>query len=508
MIQQAPALLVVIPLIAAFLTPLIGWWKKHLCYYWVCFALTVSFILSVLTLSSVISQGVIRYNFGSWLPPWGIEYVVDYLNGFMAVLISLISLLVVIYSKNSVRRELPTRIVYFYTVALLLIIGLLGIIVTGDMFNLYVFTEISALAAYALIAVGDRKSPVASFNYLVMGTVGTCFYLLAVGYLYMATGTLNMADLAQRLPDIYHSRVVLVGLGFLLVGLSLKMGLFPLHLWLPDAYTHAPSVVSGLIASTMTKVSAYVLIRVLFTVFKPDFVSGLIPVTQLLSWLAAGAIIFGSIWAIAQYDLKRMLAYSSVAQIGYIVLGIGLVNRLALTGSLLHILSHTLMKGCLFLIAGAIIYRTGTRDIRQFRRLNLRRHMSLTLIAFIIASLSMVGIPPTCGFFSKWYLILGALDKQEGGGWFFAVVLLVGSLLSAVYFFKVIEQLWFVEPEGSSLDPSTRTGAGQTTNNQIKEAPLSMLIPIGIMVLGILAAGIFSGQIISRVLELALPAGL
>ncbi|MFC1524859.1 monovalent cation/H+ antiporter subunit D family protein [Planctomycetota bacterium] len=493
MIEQAPALIIVIPLIAAFLTLFIGRWKEYLCYPWVCLIGLTSFILSLLVLMQVLAHGPIHYHFGSWLPPWGIEYAIDHLNAFMLVLVSFISLLVLIYSKNSVRQELPGKIVYFYTVILLLITGLMGIVITGDMFNLYVFTEISALSAYALIAVGDKKAPVASFNYLVMGTIGTCFYLLGVGYLYMVTGTLNMADLAQRLPDLYQSKVVLVGLSFFLVGLALKMGLFPLHLWLPDAYTHAPSTVSALIAPTMTKVSAYVLIRVLFTVFKPAFISGLIPLTQILSWLAVGAIIFGSIWAIAQYDLKRMLAYSSIAQIGYIVLGISLVNRLALTGSLLHILNHALMKGCLFLIAGAIIYRTGTRDIRQFRNLNLRKHMPLTLIAFVIAALAMVGIPPTCGFFSKWYLILGALAKQE---WFFAVILVVGSLLSAVYFFKVIEQLWLAPPDKDQ------------TPTPIKEAPLSMLLPIGILVLGILTAGIFSGTIIEYLLQFALPAGL
>lgn len=494
--EQSAALIVLVPLIASFITLLVNRIKSSWCYFWTCFILLTTFILSLATLYRVVTVGPVSYHFGGWLPPWGIEYAADHLNSFVATVISLVSLLTVIYSKKSIEQELPGKESYFYTVTLLLITGLLGIVVTGDMFNLYVFIEISALAAYALIAIGDKKAPMSSFNYLVMGTIGACFYLIGVGYLYMATGTLNMADLATRLPEVYNSKVTIVGLSFCIVGLAIKMGLFPLHLWMPDAYTHAPSAVSPLIAATMTKVFAYVFIRILFTIFQPEFVKNIYPITNLLSWLAVGAIIFGSIWAIAQNNLKRMLAYSSMAQIGYIVLGITLVNRFALTGGMLHILFHALMKGCLFLTAGAIIYRTGVSDIRQLQSFNLSRKMPITVWAFSIASLSMMGIPPTCGFFSKWYLIIGATQTKE---WLFLGAILIGTLLSAIYFFRVLEKLW-LPPNNSDYCPSeplVRT-----------DAPISMLFPILIMAAGILLLGFFTGQIVDTILYWAVPKNL
>ena len=200
--------------------------------------------------------------------------------------------------------------------------GFLGIVITGDMFNLYVFLEIASLAGYALIAVGEEGAPFASFNYLIFGTIGACFYLLGVGYLYINTGSLNMADLTKILPALYQSKVVLVAFAFFLVGVSLKMALFPLHVWLPDAYTYAPSPVSALLAPLMTKVGAYVMIRIMFTVFEPRFSIELIPATTILGWMAAGAILFGALMALAQSDLKRMLAYILVSEVGYIALGV------------------------------------------------------------------------------------------------------------------------------------------------------------------------------------------
>ena len=258
---------------------------------------------------------------------------------------------------------------------------------------------------------------VSAFRYVILGTVGAAFYLLSVGYLYSATGTLNMADLATILPDLYEANVVLVGFAFFVIGISIKMALFPMHAWLPGAYSDAPSAVSALIAATTTKVAAYVLVRVMFFVFEPRFSVEMIPVTTLLSWMGAIAMILGSVMAIAQSDLKRLLAYSSVAQIGYIVLGVGLANEMGLTGGLLHLVSHAFTKGCLFLVAGAIIYRTGIREIRELRYLSLK--MPWTAATFTVAAFSMIGIPPTSGFFSKLYLNprrdrRGAVDVRGG----------------------------------------------------------------------------------------------
>ena len=495
MIPQSPVLVVVIPLIFSFLNLLFGWWKKGLCYPITLVALALSFLASLHTLNIVITSGTIHYYLGGWKPPWGIEYVVDHLNAFVLVIVSFVALLVAIYSKRSVEQELPEKIVYFYCLFLLQVTGFLGIVITGDMFNLYVFLEIASLAGYALIAIGEDGAPFASFNYVIFGTIGACFYLLGVGYLYIVTGSLNIADLSQILPNLYHSKVVLVAFAFFLVGVSIKMALFPLHVWLPDAYTYAPSAVSALLAPLMTKVGAYVMIRIMFTVFKPYFSIELIPVTSILGWMAAGAIIFGAVMALAQIDLKRMLAYILVSEVGYITLGIGLANRNGLTGAILHILNDAFMMLALFLVVGAIMYRSGKREIPQLRYLH--RKMPLTMAVFVIAALSVIGIPPTCGFFSKWYLILGAIDANK---WIFVAVLLVSSLLNVILFFRCIESA-YLEPVAE------HSSGGSELAITREESPLSMLIPILIAGAGIMSFGVLSGKIISTIIQFALPAG-
>jgi len=493
MTPQSPVLVVVIPLIFAFLTLLFGWWRRGLCYPITLVALSLSFLASLHTLHTVITTGTIHYYLGKWEPPWGIEYVVDHLNAFVLVIVSFVSLVVAISSKRSVEQELPEKIVFFYCVFLLQVAGLLGIVVTGDMFNLYVFLEIASLAGYALIAIGEDGAPFASFNYLIFGTIGACFYLLGVGYLYVSTGSLNMADLSQILPDLYQSKVVLVAFAFFMVGVGLKMALFPLHVWLPDAYTYAPSTVSALLAPLMTKVGAYVMIRIMFTVFEPYFSIELIPVAAVLSWMAAGAILFGAVMALAQIDLKRMLAYILVSEVGYIALGVGLANRAGLTGAILHILNDAFMMLALFLVVGAIMYRSGKREIPELRYLH--RRMPFTMAAFVIAALSVIGIPPTCGFFSKWYLILGAIDASQ---WVFVAVLLISSLLNVILFFRVIEHA-YLEPD------EEHAGGGSELAITIEEAPLSMLVPILIATAGIMLFGFLSGKIISTIIQFAVP---
>jgi multicomponent Na+:H+ antiporter subunit D len=253
-----------------------------------------------------------------------------------------------------------------------------------------------------------------------------------------------------------------------------------------------------LMAPTMTKVGCYVLIRIMFFVFEPRFSIAYIPVTAILGWMAVIALIVGSIYAIAQDDLKRMLAYSTVAQIGYIVLGIALANKTGLIGSLLHVLAEAFTKGCLFLVAGAIMYKLGMRTIGQFR--NLFWKMPFTMIAFVIAAFSMIGIPPTCGFFSKLYLLLGAVEAKA---WIFVAALLVSVFLNIVYFFNVIKRAFF-EPS----EPAYAHDGGVRKGTAIDEAPLGMLIPIWIMAIGIVLLGIFSGKIITTVLQYAVPMGL
>lgn len=493
---QAAILIVLIPLMASYAIPLIGWRWKRSAFFIALLAMLGSLVCSFILLGTVLTQGNIHYHLGGWLPPWGIEYVIDPLGGFMAVVLCGVGFAVTLGSKVSVEKELPDKIVRFYSIYLLLFTGLVGIVVTGDLFNLYVFLEIASLTAYALVAIGEDRAPVGAFNYIIMGTIGACFYLLGVGYLYIVTGSLNIADLAQRLPSIYQSKVVLMAMAFFVVGSSIKMGLFPLHIWLPDAYTYAPSAVSAFIAPLMTKVGAYILIRVMFTVFKPSYSIDQIPVATILSWMGAVAILAGSIMAMAQKDLKRMLAYSSVSQIGYIVLGIGLANKMGLLGAYLHILNHAFMKGCLFLVAAALMYRLGGRNIFQLQAVH--RRMPWTMGALVIGALSMIGIPPMAGFFSKWYLILGSIEARN---WVFVAVILASTLLNALYFFRVIEKAYFEIFHGHSK--------GEAPVEMLPEdVPLSMRIPILFLAAGIILLGLFNERIISGILVFALPAGL
>jgi multicomponent Na+:H+ antiporter subunit D len=493
--NQAAILIILIPLMSSYAIPLLGWRWKGSAFFIALMAIGASLVCSLILLSAVLTQGTLHYHLGGWLPPWGIEYVIDPLNGFVGAVVCVISFLVTISSKESVEKELPEKKVRFYTIYLLLFTGLMGIVVTGDVFNLYVFLEIASLTAYALIAIGEDGAPLAAFNYIIMGTIGACFYLLGVGYLYIVTGSLNMADLAKLLPPLYHSKVVLIALAFFLIGTAIKMGLFPLHVWLPDAYTFAPSAVSSFIAPLMTKVMAYILIRVMFTVFQPSYPIEVVPAASILSWVAAVAILVGSILALAQKDLKRMLAYSSVSQIGYIVLGVGLANKMGLLGAYLHILNHAFMKGCLFLVAGALMYRMGMRNIFQLGMIH--RRMPFTMGALVIGALSMIGIPPTAGFFSKWYLILGSIEAQN---WVFVGVILASSLLNALYFFRVIENAYFEVSRG-------HPGGEALTEPNREEVPLSMLIPILTLAVGILLLGLFNERIISGILIFALPPG-
>ncbi|MFH1487745.1 MAG: monovalent cation/H+ antiporter subunit D family protein [Pseudomonadota bacterium] len=485
-----PSLIVVIPLLSALITPLIGLWRKTFCYAWVLFALLLCNVVSFETLFSVVRTGTIHYRMGGWAPPYGIEYVIDHLNALMLVIISGISLIVAVYSLRSVEEELPEKTVYFYSIFLLQVTGYLGIVITGDLFNLYVFLEIASLAGYALIAVGEDGAPLACFRYIVLGTIGACFYLLGVGYIYMATGTLNMADAFRLLGQLHDSRVVITAMAFILAGLAMKMALFPFHLWLPDAYTKAPSVSSALIAPLMTKISLYVMIRMLFTVFGISWFKALFPLGPIMVWAGVIAIFAGAVMALAQTDFKRMLCYIVVAEVGYIVGGVGLTNETALRGAILHILNDAVMTAGLFTVAGIVMYRIKSRELSDFK--GLFKEMPLTMFAFTVGALSIIGVPPTCGFFSKWYLIQGGV---LAGQWAFVAALLFSSLVNVVLFFRIIEFGYGFEHEGH----------GHESHPAVKEAPASMLIPTVFVALSILVIGIYNQTIVTHLIDFAVP---
>lgn len=485
-----PVLIVTVPLIGGVMTIFTGRGKGP--WAWATLLTGLVFYFAVLLMQQVLAarSGVISYEIGNWPRQWGIEYRVDALNAFILLTVAAVAFVTTIYAHKSVEKEIPRdRHNVFYAVWVLAICGLLGITVTGDAFNVYVLLEISSLTVYALVAMGkdvNRQALTASLRYLILGSVGASFILLGIGYLMMVTGTLNMADIHDRLlalPDAVQNRTVLVAFAFLLVGLGIKMALFPLHMWLPRAYTYAPSAVSALIAATATKVGVYMAFRFLFTIFGVGFSFIAMPANIVLSVAACAGILATGVTAIRQTNLKRMLAYSSVGQLGYIVVGFSLANVNGVAGSVIHIFNHAVTKGGMFMAAGAIMYRLGRCDLRAIRGLGKR--MPLTMAAFVAGGLGLVGFPLTAGFISKWYLVQGALQRPHM--WPVAAVILVGSLLAVAYTWRVVEAAYFQEPEGDSAFAT--------------EAPLSMVAPMWILVGASIYFGVsatFTGEISVR----------
>jgi multicomponent Na+:H+ antiporter subunit D len=316
-----------------------------------------------------------------------------------------------------------------------------------------------------LISLGkDRRALTAAFQYLIMGTIGATFYLIGVGLLYAMTGTLNMADLAQRLPAVSDTRTVHAAFAFLVIGIGVKAAVFPLHLWLPNAYCYAPSVVTAFLAATATKVSIYVVLRIVFTIFGPAYSFEAIEFDLVMIPLALAAMLLASTTAIFQNDVKRLLAYSSVAQIGYMVLGISLGTVTGVTAGIVHLFNHAMIKGGLFLALGCVFVTLGSVQLRDMA--GLARRMPWTMAAFVIGGLSLIGVPLTTGFISKWVLIQAALEQ---GMWFLAVVVVVSSILAVVYVWRVVETAYFRPvPKGTA---------------EVSEAPLAMLIPTWLLIL-------------------------
>jgi multicomponent Na+:H+ antiporter subunit D len=503
--SDAPALPVLVLLGTAILIPLLSLILKRSARALAVAAVTAAASISTVNLVRVLGGATLRTHMAGWPPPIGIEYVLDPLAAFVVAVINVIVLVVLVHSRLSIEAEIPdrSRHVAYYALVLLMVCGFNGIVVTGDLFNLYVWLEISSLSLYGLVASGDRSSPVAAFRYLIMGTIGATFYLLGLGFLFVMTGSLNMADLAAILPHVWKEPPVVVGLMLMVAGMSIKMALFPLHGWLPDAYTTAPSSASALIAPTGTKVGAYVLIRLLFFVFGVEFTARTIPLTTVIGWLAAAGVIYGSVMAMAQKELKRMLAYSSVAQVGYIGVGIGLASPLGLIGAVLHVLNHACMKALLFLIAGSFRLKLGHSRIDRFSA-SIRRRMPWTTAAFAVGALSMVGVPPLAGFFSKWYLALGAVKASN---WIFLAVILVSSLLNAVYFFRVLERLYMGKTGGMS-NPGRSALTGPEDASPAGEAPPSMLVPVILLAAALLALGLLNAVVVKEVIMKVLPQGM
>ena len=388
--------------------------------------------------NQVFLDGTISYVVGGFTAPFGIELVVDGLSATMAMLVAVVALGVLAYARSAGPRSNA-----FYATYLLLIAGLSGMSITGDVFNMYVFLEITGLAAYALVASGQGgRAALAALKYLVVGTVGASLFLLGIGYAYIATGTLNMADLSAQLAAVgYTSPLVQAAFGLLVVGLFVKVAVFPVHTWQPTAYAGAPDSVSALISALVSTVAAYALIRIVFTVFTVGFLEANPLARTVLLTGAAVSIVFGSLLAVTQDEIKRMLAYSSVSQFGLVVAAVGIANGTALTGAMIHLVGQAIMKGGLFLTTGLVADVTGARTVDEYE--GLAERLPVGAGAFGVLGVAMVGVPPAVGFVGKWYVAFGAIQAES---WPLAVVILVSTLLTLAYFVRVLERAYFRDP--------------------------------------------------------------
>ena len=474
---HGPAFLMALPLIMAAITAILP--NKRVAWAST-FIVTAILTLTAFSIALYNAEvGTTIYKMGGWAPPHGISLVIDALNAPVIVLIAVMALITVIYAMPATIAEIkPNKRAPFYAAFLLGIAGLLGMVVSGDAFNVFVFLEVSSISTYVLVAMGaarDRRALSAAYNYLILGSIGATFFVIGVGFLYMETGTLNMADMARILADMDGgSRVAKIAFGFIVIGLGLKLAMFPLHAWLPGAYAYAPTPVTAFLASTATKAALYLLLRFTFFVFDPSYTY----VADVLMFVLVGLGIFGmlfaSLQAIFQTDVRRMLAFSSVAQVGYMLLGVGIATTASVAAGYLHLINHAVIKGGLFLALGAMWYRFGITRTQDFQ--GLGKTMPWTMGAFTILGLSLIGVPFTAGFVSK----INLADAAADAGWWWAVgVIMLTSILALIYIGRVLLMAYF-------QDPPEVNGVVVKRN----EAPILMLFPMWVLALASVIIGI------------------
>lgn len=484
--DHLPILVVLVPMLAA---PVLAAMPSRGRLPW-----SIATVVSVLTFAlaaalvhQVQVHGPQVYELGGWPVPFGIGLTVGPLAALMLLVITAASALALLWGRASMDSEVGAEHQsLLYACWLLALCGLIGITVTNDAFNIFVFMEISALASYVIVAAGPRRQALtATFRYLVTGTVGATFYLIGVGYLYMMTGTLNITDMAERLTAVSSTPPVLMASGFILLGLALKAGLFPMHAWMPESYRFAPTPVTVFLAACSTKVAIVVFIRMDFLVLGPNLPGYRDMVMAVLMPLSVAAMLVGSAVALFERDLKRLLGFSSVAQIGYILLAVSLASAAGVTAALVHLFNHALIKAALFMAVGTLVLRTGSARLEDLA--GIGKTMPLTTLALCLAGVSLIGVPLTAGFISKWYLISAVLE-HGAIGWLLLLAILASSLMAVVYVWKIVEAAYFLEPSAHVMPRAP--GA--------PEAPLGMMIVLWALV----AANFWFG------IDSSLPVGL
>ena len=486
MSHQLPAILFLLPLFAAISMPVVCLKHRHWSKPISLTILAAMVLVSILNLHNVVNHGEVRYAFSGWTAPLGIEWVADGLASVILVLLSVLGLLGVVFTGPTSPKALGGRIVHYYTLILLFFSALTGIVFARDLFNLFVFLEVAAISSYALIGVAGGRALFAAFRYLILGTIGASIYLLGVSYLYAVTGTLNMADMADKLPFLLGSKALVGGLLFIFIGLGIKMALVPFHAWMPEAYAYAPDSVSPILASLLTKIALLAWVRIIYWVLNASIVVYGIPILLLVAVLGALAAVIGASLALAQRDLKMMFAYGGISHIGIILIGIGQGNQTGFVGGIFYLLNDAVMQAALFFLAGVAFCHYGVRTIDDIGRVG--KQAPWLTGSLVVIALGMVGLPPTGGFFGKWNIILGAL---EAGNYVSVAAVVFSTLLTLAYFVKLLE--------GIFCQTSTRLDV------QFGEIPLSFKMTLGVTSAAIMLLGLFSSPIVQLLLNHALP---
>ncbi len=496
--------IVLFPLLGGVACSLFGNFSKKICYPLAVGSMIASVWSSVHTLFQAIESPLhqVSYIQGGWtldLFPRGvgIEFRADLLGALITLVVTGVGLIVVLYSKVPVQRQTPGKEPLYYTLFLLQITGLAGITLTGDAFNLYVLIEVAALTGYGLIALGSNRAAAATFNYIILGTIGASLYLLGVGYLYLKTGTLNMVGILEVIEanNLHESPAMQVAFVLVLLGILIKMAFFPFHAWLPKAYCHAPTTTSCLLAPLVTKVMIYVMIRMILSVFGVEFSFESTWWAEVMPWLVVVAIICAAVMALAQREIKSMLTYLIVAEVGYMVGGVWIYNYYGLVGSIFHVISDACMTLCLFLGAGIILEKCRSTHFDGLRGLFAK--MPLTMIGFFIGGFSIIGLPPTCGFFSKWYLITGGMVSER---WEYMVTLMFSTMVMVILFFRLIERIHLaVDESGKNLGKGHGDLGLTDEQTRFDEAPLSMLIPLLIAASIVIIVGVYNQEVVDLI---------
>ena len=486
MSHQLPAILFLLPLFAAISMPVVCLKHRHWSKSISLTILAAMVLVSILNLHNVVNHGEVRYAFSGWTAPLGIEWVADGLASVILVLLSVLGLLGVVFTGPTSPKALGGRIVNYYTLILLFFSALTGIVFAADFFNIFVFLEVAAISSYALIGVAGGRALFAAFRYLILGTIGASIYLLGVSYLYAVTGTLNMADMADKLPFLLGSKALVGGLLFIFIGLGIKMALVPFHSWMPEAYAYAPDSVSPIMASLLTKIVLLAWVRIIYWVLNSSIAIFDIPILQLVAVLGALAAVIGASLALAQRDIKMMFAYGGISHIGIILIGIGQGNQTGFVGGIFYLLNDAVMQAALFFIAGVAFCHYGARTIDDIERIG--KQAPWLTGSLIVVALGMIGLPPTGGFFGKWNIILGALEADN---YVSVAAVVLSTLLTLAYFVKLFEGIFRQTSTGLDL--------------QFGEFPLSFKMTLGVTSAAIMLLGLFSSPIVQLLLNHALP---